>query len=144
MSWHVWCIVLSSSRKYINPSWRSLIEMNKNNIFSRIVMRSDSHRTTINLSSAFHSGEECWLCWLDSQLLCFSAAPGCGDIPSPAWLPGCRGGLHLPLPVPRLPAARPAGLVRLSGDQDKGLHLGGELAGLRVWRCVEMTACKTL
>ena len=53
------CLMYSSSRKYINPSWRSLIEMNKNNIFSRIVMRSASHRATINLSWEFQSLSRC-------------------------------------------------------------------------------------
>ena len=112
--------------KYINPSWRSLIEMNKITFSSELLFILPHSQRTINLqhSNSRKRNTNLAVDVLPNSLH-RSATAGRLYIRRAAGLSLCRQGHHLPLPVPRLQPTRQAGLVRLPGNQDQGGHLRG-------------------
>lgn len=137
------CLMYSSSRKYINPSWRSLIEMNKNNIFSRIVMRSASHRATINLSWEFQNlSLALLLFWLED---CVAVPPLDVEI-FPAQSGSHSAGQVSTFHCQSHGSQPPATLAWFDYQGTKIKEATSEVSQLReeVWRCMEMRSGKTL
>ena len=137
------CLMYSSSRKYINPSWRSLIEMNKNNIFSRIVMRSASHRATINLSWEFQNlNLALLLFWLED---CVAVPPLDVEI-FPAQSGSHSAGQVSTFHCQSHGSQPPATLAWFDYQGTKIKEATSEVSQLReeVWRCMEMRSGKTL